>query len=203
MFPRVTPPVAEEPATAETIVPHEPEKKPQASVPMGTDVPFMEIKGSALATDLDRLGERVLIFSDRVELRDRSNNTRQVVSYDMLASVDVVRKLMGPSLVITGMDGTTITAKALRPELASGAKAMIDKHAERFRGETVQVTAAPAPAQESKAPQPPTETPAPERNKPTHKAVLLGMLEELHAAGVLSSEELETKKALIEFTSRP
>ena len=197
---------AEAAAAGETVAPHEPEKKPEAAAPMGTDVPFMEIKGSALATDLDRLGERILIFSDRVEQRDRGNTARRVVSYDMLASVDVVRKLMGPSLVITGMDGTTITAKALRPELASGAKAMIDKHAERFRG----TGAAPAPdaSAPAKAAEPlrsdASTEPAPQdRSRPTHKAVLLGMLEELHAAGVLSSDELETKKALIEFTSRP
>jgi hypothetical protein len=201
--PTPSPPEA---AAGETVAPHEPEKKPEAAAPMGTDVPFMEIKGSALATDLDRLGERILIFSDRVEQRDRGNTARRVVSYDMLASVDVVRKLMGPSLVITGMDGTTITAKALRPELASGAKAMIDKHAERFRG----TGAAPAPdaSAPAKAAEPvrsdASTEPAPQdRSRPTHKAVLLGMLEELHAAGVLSSDELETKKALIEFTSRP
>src|SRR5690606_18615837 len=33
--------------------------------------PLLELKGSALSTDIEHLGERLLIFNDRVELRDR------------------------------------------------------------------------------------------------------------------------------------
>lgn len=221
---------------------------------MGTDIPFMEVRGSALGTDIDRIGEKILIFADRVEVRDRNHTVRQTIPYDELASVEVQKKIMGPSLVITSVGGATMQAKALRPELASGAKAMIDKHAARFlRGEGVgakstddademqatsadrSVTAAPdagsgvvaplddertadlthEPAAASPGTAPtPSEMPgsdsgaaAPLRvpgapGTQTHRFVLIAMLEELHDAGILSTAELEAKKALIEMTDR-
>jgi hypothetical protein len=195
------------PAPAETEVerpvPHQPERGPEpAPRPMGTDVPFMEVKGSALGTDIDRIGEKILIYADRVELRDRTNGVRQSIRYDQLAAVEVQKKMMGPSLVITSVAGGTMTAKALRPELATGAKAMIEKHAARFRGETP----APAPVEQSAPPPPPPPDAAndPGTTGPTrtHRSVLTAMLDELHAAGILSPEEMEQKRALIERNDR-
>jgi hypothetical protein len=188
---------------------------------MGTDVPFMEVKGSALGTDIDRIGEKILIFADRVELRDRNNGIRQTIHYHELAHVEVQKKIMGPSLVITSQAGATMTAKALRPELATGAKAMIEKHAERHsRGESVAARAeaagtaeAPAAAADEAAvpasveAEPVAETPAePALPVPgsgrTHKSVLVAMLDELHAAGILSTEEVEAKRSLIDLGDR-
>jgi hypothetical protein len=184
--------------------PHQPEVGPApAPKPMGTDVPFMEVKGSALGTDIDRIGEKILIYADRVELRDRTNGVRQSIRYDQLAAVEVQKKMMGPTLLITSVAGGTMTAKALRPELATGAKAMIEKHAARFRGED------PAPPADDHVPPPPPPAPAAEvADAPTpggartHRSVLTAMLDELHAAGILSPEEMEQKRALIERNDR-
>jgi hypothetical protein len=260
-----------------TVEPHQPLKGPDPrTAPMGTDVPFMEVKGSALATDIDRIGEKILIFADRVELRDRNNAVRQTIRYDQLAAVEVQKKLMGPALVIVSAAGVTMTAKALGPELATGAKAMIEKHAERYvsgTASTTSVAGAPAdpPAEdapgadtgvtgpgarptgkssgagptgssatitsEATPPAPSTTPPAPSTSPPAtgeqrsgaaadgpsngtaattdaaergrerapaigssraHHSVLAAMLEELHDAGILTAEELEAKRALVD-----
>lgn len=217
-------PTAPPPATPPTIGP-----PPKAAVAMGTDVPFMEVKGSALGTDIDRIGEKILIFADRVELHDRNHSVRQTIQYDQLSQVEVQKKIMGPSLIITSVAGATMTAKALRPELATGAKAMIEKHAERFqRGEGVAAKAteetsseATAPAETTQAteavavPEAPSEPEPAASDEPasfrppaagntgrTHKSVLVAMLDELHAAGILSSEEVEAKRSLIDLSDR-
>jgi hypothetical protein len=112
--------------------PHQPTKRPEpGAVPMGTEMPFMEVRGSALGTDIDRIGEKILIFADRVELRDRGNTVKQTIAYGELAGVTIQKKIMGPTLLVQSRSGATMTAKALRPETATGAKAMIEKHARR------------------------------------------------------------------------
>src|SRR5690606_5347768 len=103
-----TPPVTRD----EVPAPHQPTKRPEpASVPMVTDAPFMEVRGSALGTDIERIGEKILIFADRVELRDRGNTTRQTIAYDELAKVEIQKKIMGPTLLIESVTGETMTAK--------------------------------------------------------------------------------------------
>jgi hypothetical protein len=112
--------------------PHQPTKRPEpGAAPMGTEMPFMEVRGSALGTDIDRIGEKILIFADRVELRDRGNTVKQTIDYAQLAGVTIQKKIMGPTLLVQSRTGATMTAKALRPETATGAKAMIEKHARR------------------------------------------------------------------------
>ncbi len=208
------------------ITPHQPLRGPTPlAAPMGTDVPFMEVKGSALGSDLDRIGERILIFADRVELRDRSNAVRQTIHYDQLDEVEVQKKLMGPTLTVTSALGASISVKALRsPEFASGAKAMIDKHAARFRegggpgDKAAPDLSTPVPSASPRAPAPPETVTAPSppltlpedpspvtsgwkggaQGAGTHHTVLIAMLEELHDSGILSDDELESKRALIE-----
>jgi hypothetical protein len=218
------PPPATPPAIAAPVA-HQPLSTPAPSAPMGTDVPFMEVRGSALGTDIDRIGEKILIFADRVEQRDRNNTVRQTIPYDELDHVDVQKKIMGPSLLITSTSGETMIAKALRPELATGARAMIEKHAARFqRGEGVAarseaaepaepvataIPASPAPpepaAPEAAAPGATADETTPSRIAPaarTHKSVLVAMLDELHAAGILSADEVDAKRSLIELSDR-
>jgi hypothetical protein len=229
--PPVAPPAIPTPASAAAPAPHRPQTGPEPSTPMGTDVPFMEVKGSALGTDIDRIGEKILIFADRVELRDRNHSVRQTIHYHELAQIEVQKKIMGPSLVITSRDGATMTAKALRPELATGAKAMIEKHADRHtRGESVAARAEAAGADTAPAAADSAEGAAAERTESpgsapvaesaataaapaepplpvpgagrTHKSVLVAMLDELHAAGILSAEEVEAKRSLIDLSDR-
>jgi hypothetical protein len=216
-------PVADEPPTPEGLepipAPHQPTKRPEpASIPMGTEAPFMEVRGSALGTDIERIGEKILIFADRVELRDRGNTVRQTIAYTELAGVVIQKKIMGPTLVIESTGGETMTAKALRPELATGAKAMIEKHARRRRGGPSEPVGEPALAMADTAPSAgsgtlaaaPVEAPAPaptpavvELREPPptrmpHKHVLAAMIDELHAAGILDAEEHAQKLALLE-----
>ena len=160
---------------------------------MGIDVPFMTVKGSKLGTDIDRIGERMLIFADRVELRDRHDQVTHTIRFDQLADVEIHKKILGPTLVVRSRTGAAITAKALRPELATGAKAMVQKHAERFRrGEGV--------AGQTRSTTPVSgETPGNEAKESSQPgSVLLEMLQELHAAGILSDEELAAKQALVD-----
>lgn len=203
-------------ATPVVPAPHQPTKRPEpANAPMGTEVPFMEVRGSALGTDIERIGEKILIFADRVELRDRGNAVRQTISYADLAGVVIQKKIMGPTLVIESTDGESMTAKALRPELATGAKAMIEKHARRFvgdRGDEPAYALADAGTSASggglataTAPAPAPDAPAVvELREPTrlpHKHVLAAMLDELHAAGVLDAQEHADKLALLDALS--
>lgn len=125
---------------------HQPLGPQPANAGMGLDVPFMEVRGSALGTDIDKIGEKILIFGDRVELLDRSNLVRLSIPYDQLAGVTLTKKMMGPTLEIRATTGRSMSAKSLRPETASGAKAMIEKHAARFRQEGGAPAAAPPPA---------------------------------------------------------
>ncbi|GIU84998.1 MAG: hypothetical protein KatS3mg008_1773 [Acidimicrobiales bacterium] len=153
--------------------------------------PFMEVKGSALNTDIDRIGEKILIFADRVELRDRGNALKELISYVDLAAVEIHKRIMGPTLVIRSRSGTEITAKGLRPETASGAKAMIEKHARRARSGVPAEGAATA-TQAKRPSDPPVATPA----------ELARMLAELHRAGLLSDAELAEKERLLASLTR-
>lgn len=193
----------------EVPAPHQPTKRPEpVGGAMGTEVPFMEVRGSALGTDIERIGEKILIFADRVELRDRGNTIRQTIPYDQLARVVIQKRIMGPTLLIESTTGETVTAKALRPELATGAKAMIEKHARRFVGAAagepaLAMASAPAPTAAAGDPAPATvelRAGGPPARLP-HKHVLAAMLDELHAAGVLDAREHAEKLALLESLS--
>lgn len=164
--------------------------------PIGIDKPFMEVKGSALGTDIERIRERVLIFADRVELTDGSRNVLQTIRYDQLADVEIHRKLLGPTLLIRSETSAEITAKALRPELASGAKAMIEKHAKRARsGAPAEVTGAITAGTGAGT----TAALADRVDRPE----LAAMLDELHRAGILTDSELADKRSLLEEDPRP
>ena len=49
--------------------------------------PLIELRPSPLGADLDHLGDRLLVFEDRVELRDRADHVRQVVVAADIAEV--------------------------------------------------------------------------------------------------------------------
>jgi hypothetical protein len=101
---------------------------------------------------------------------------------------------------------------------------MIEKHAERHgRGESVAAraeaagtaeapvapaaeaveAAVPASAEAEPVAAAPVEPalPVPGSGR-THKSVLVAMLDELHAAGILSAEEVEAKRSLIDLSDR-
>ncbi len=160
---------------------------------MGIEKPFMEVRGSALGTDVEHIWQKILIFANRVELHDRSGVVLQTIRYDQLADVEIHRKLLGQTLLIRSDARAEITAKALRPELATGAKAMIEKHAKRFRASQVH----PPSDSAGRA----TEAPAAFADSAGRPA-LQGMLDQLHRAGILTDEELAAKCEVLSTLER-
>ena len=80
--------------------------------------PLIELRPSPLGADIDHLGDRLLVFEDRVELRDRADHVRQTVAAADIAEVGVQRKFTGAVLTIAGLDAEPIVVKGLKPEQA-------------------------------------------------------------------------------------
>jgi hypothetical protein len=150
-----------------------------AVTPSGEEV-LLEVRGSALATDLERWGERLVVLGDRVELRDRNGQVRQQVRGDEIADVVVAKRLTGVTVTIEAGDGTTLEMKGLRPE-----------QAEEIRGVVMSQTRRSGPVD----PERPT---AKQRTRPAlDEAGLISKLEALHAAGVLTDQELSEKRTVV------
>ncbi|MCX7620540.1 MAG: hypothetical protein N2037_06810 [Acidimicrobiales bacterium] len=152
---------------------------------------LLEVKPSPLSTDIDRIGERLVIFNDRVELRDRNDRVRQVIKGDDITDVVVHRKFTGAWVTVESLDGTSIVAKGLRPDQAEEIRTIIQRRTRQARPApkdrpkpTVALGTEPTPAKSAT----PTRIDAEE---------LIAKLVDLHEAGILTTEELETKKALV------
>jgi hypothetical protein len=152
------------------------------TVTSGGETPLMEIKPSTMASDIDRIGERLVIFEDRVELHERHGRVRQAIAGDQIADVVVAKRFTGHQVTVEAGDGTTIQLKGLRPEQAEEIRELIMRHTRRT---------GPAPERATRPAGAPT---APE---PIDAADLLGKLDDLHRAGVLTAAELAEKQALI------
>ncbi|WP_334142152.1 SHOCT domain-containing protein [Rhabdothermincola sp.] len=148
------------------------------------------MKPSPLATDLDRLGDRLAIFDDRVELRDRNDRVRQVIRGEEITDVVVHKKLTGAVLSVESVDGPAIVAKGLRAEQADEARALIMKKT-RPVGPVDRKARAGRPGP---APASPTTPPRPRH---IDEADLLRKLGDLHRAGILTAEEYEQKIDLV------
>jgi hypothetical protein len=173
----------------------EPSGSPATDTPTGGvgTAPLLEVKSSPLSADVEHLGDRLAIFVDHVELRDRLDRVRQSIAGDDIVDVTVQKKLTGAVLTIESVRGDGIVAKGLRADQADEARRLIlDKtQPARLAGErtTPSVPSASTGSATSRRP-------APRRPKLDEEA-LLGKLDDLHQAGVLTAHEYAEKVDLV------
>jgi len=129
----------------------------------------MELRPTVLATDMDRLGDQLVVMHDRLELRDRHNGLRRTVALGDISDVQVQRRLTSAVLVVSTRLATDMVIKGLRPEAAEAAREAILK---------------------LRPPDPlPIET--------VDERSLMRAIVELHRAGVLDDDELAEKTAKV------
>ena len=131
--------------------------------------PVMELRPTVLATDIDRIGDQLVVMKDRLELRDRHNGLRRTLALADIDDVQVQRRLTSAVLVVSTRSATDMVIKGLRPEAAEAARDAILK----LR---------------------PVDVPAPAR---FDERALMRAIVELHRAGVLDDTELAEKTALV------
>jgi hypothetical protein len=143
---------------------------------------LLEVKPPTLTTDPAHIGERLVIFGDRVELHDRSDKVRQVINGDDIIDVVVHKRFTGATVTVESIDGTSIVAKGLNPEKAERVREIIQRRTRQAK-----------PANPDR-PRPPV---APGGAVPINAEDLLTKLKDLHAAGILTDAELAQKTTLV------
>jgi hypothetical protein len=133
------------------------------------EVPVMELRPTVLATDIDRIGDQLVVMKDRLELRDRHNGLRRTLALAAISDVQVQRRLTSAVLVVSTGNATDLVIKGLRPEAAEAAREAI------LELRSVDI---PTPAQ-------------------IDERALMRAIVELHRAGVLDDTELAEKTALV------
>ena len=98
------PPARAAPATA----PGPPEGRNPADL-------LIELRTSPLGADIDHIGDRLLVFVDRVELRDRNDRVRQVLPGEDITDVVVQRKFTGAVLAVESGSGESIVTAGSSP----------------------------------------------------------------------------------------
>jgi hypothetical protein len=181
------------------------DRSPRIGQPGG---PLIELRPSPLGTDLDHLGDRLLVFADRVELHDRSDHIRQSIGAKEIADVGVQRKFTGAVLTIAAFGAEPIVVKGIKPEQADEVQRLIHTRV-RLPGAAADAsngaaTDADTPPEESAlaAPSPDAVSAAADRlailnRSRLNEADLLRKLADLHRAGVLSDAEFSDKIALV------
>ncbi len=130
--------------------------------------PLLELRPTVLATDVDRIGDQLVVLTDRLELRDRHGGLRRHLVLSDIVDVQVQRRLTSAVLVVHTRTATDMVIKGLRPEAAEEARAAILRLC------------------------------PPEPVLPTlDDRALLRAIVELHRAGVLDDIELAEKTALV------
>lgn len=152
--------------------------------------PLLEVKPSPLFSDTEHIGERLVIFNDRVELHDRNDRVLQVIAGPDIADVVVSKKFTGSTVTVEAGTGEVIVAKGLKPDQADEIRAIILKRTRQGAPDDKPSTPAGAPRPAGGA----KPRSAPPR---VNEADLVAKLTDLHRAGVLSDDEFEDKKALV------
>jgi hypothetical protein len=169
--------------------------------------PLIEVRSSPLGADIDHLGDRLVVYVDRVELHDRMDNVRQVLAAAEIADVVVLRRFTGAIITVESLSGDDIVLKGAKPDLADTAAALIENRTRQGQPRR--------PRPQSSAPvrampgAPPADG-SPEANQADaanrlailnrdqlNEADLLRKLADLHRAGVLSDSEFQEKIALV------
>lgn len=84
--------------------------------------PVMQIHPTVLATDVDRIGDQLIVLKDRLELRDRHNGLRRTVNIADIVGIEIQHRLTSAVLVITTRTATDMVIKGLRPDTAESAR---------------------------------------------------------------------------------
>lgn len=84
------------------------------------ETPLFEATTSAIGGDVDAAGDRLLVWPDRVELRDRKDRVRAVIPVAAIDQVEVRKRLTSATLSVTGTGGESLVLKGLRPPAAAG-----------------------------------------------------------------------------------
>jgi hypothetical protein len=87
--------------------------------------PVMELRPTVLATDIDRIGDQLVVMKDRLELRDRHGGLRRTLALADIDDVQVQRRLTSAVLVVSTRTTTDMAIKGLRPEAAEAAREAI------------------------------------------------------------------------------
>ena len=141
----------------------------KAQHPKG-DRPVMELRPTVLATDIDRVGDQLVVMRDRLELRDRHGGLRRTVALADINDVQIQRRLTSAVLLVTTRTSTDMIIKGLRPEAAESAR------------ETIMTLR-------------PLEDPFP--NQFDDRSLMRSIVE-LHRAGILDDAELAAKTAMVD-----
>jgi hypothetical protein len=194
-----------------------PAAKSPEPAPSSDEPPLLEVKSSGINADLEHLGDRLAIFTDHVELRDRLDRVRQSVRGEDIVDVTVQKKLTGVVLTIHSARGQGLVVKSLRTDQAEEARQLImrktrpvqhgpDEAATPTRPTITSTPSAPrdasspsTPVADLPAPSPaerPTQ-PAPVAKPKLDQADLLSKLADLHRVGVLTDEEYAQKADLV------
>ncbi len=197
--------------------PAAPPRPPRSAPAVASDAPedlLIELRTSPLGADIDHIGDRLLVFVDRVELRDRNDRVRQVLPGEDITDVVVQRKFTGAVLAVESGSGESIVTRGLKPEQADQARLLIHKRTRAGRPVSPKEAEKPRSPQRPNpsvnGPKPPDVTaPSPDavaaaaarlailNRDRLNEADLLRKLADLHRAGVLTDIEFEEKIALV------
>lgn len=87
--------------------------------------PVLELRPTALATEIDRIGDQLIVMTDRIELRDRHGGLRRQLALSDIEDVTVERRLTSAVLKLTSRTASDMVVKGLRPDLAEEAQAAV------------------------------------------------------------------------------
>jgi hypothetical protein len=87
--------------------------------------PLMQVLPTVLATDVDRIGDQLIVLKDRLELRDRHNGLRRTVDISDIVDIEIQHRLTSAVLVVTTRTGSDMVIKGLRPDSAESARRTI------------------------------------------------------------------------------
>ena len=173
-------------------------------------VPLLEVKPSQMFTDTQHLGERLAIFTDRIELRDRADRVRQMIPAAEITNVVVHKRFTGSTVTVECRDAEPIIAKGLKPDQADEIRALILKRTrEGAAAAAAPLSSAPerpaqsaAPTRPAPAPAPvgrpaPEPTPPPRAEPSINQVDLVAKLAALRDAGILTDAEYRDKVTLV------
>jgi hypothetical protein len=87
--------------------------------------PLLELRPTALATEIDRIGDQLVVMTDRIELRDRHGGLRRQLALADIEDVAVERRLTSAVLHLKSRTANDMVVKGLRPDLAEEAQAAV------------------------------------------------------------------------------
>jgi hypothetical protein len=170
---------------------------------------LIELRTSPLGAEIDHLGDRLLVFEDRVERRDRSDQVRQRLAGDDITDVVLQRKFSGAVLTVESAGGEAIMCRGIKPEQAEQARSLIHQKTMGGRPLASGDGAEAAFGHPGGGAPPAASTPESDmagtaaarlsilNRDRLNEADLLRKLADLHRAGVLTDAEFEAKIALV------